>query len=158
MPRSRLVRVNLHEAQSRAPSVRRSRETVGRVGVVGLWMTSCLQVFGSSGLQVFKSLGLQVFNPLSIFINRLIICALFTACGKKRENKNDNENFQRPFTPKTWLRPGRNLAKTRFRRSPTNHFSTFSNFSRCLAFLKMTRSAAGPHPGSRLTRASLRRS
>ena len=33
-------------------------------------------------------------------------------------------NFERPFTPPGWLRSARNLAKTRFRRFPTFHFST----------------------------------
>ena len=33
-------------------------------------------------------------------------------------------NFERPLTPQTWLRSARNFAKTRFRWSPTFHFST----------------------------------
>ena len=33
-------------------------------------------------------------------------------------------NFERPFTPRNQLRSASNLAKTRFRRSPTFHFST----------------------------------
>ena len=46
-------------------------------------------------------------------------------------------NFERPFTPQTWLRSASNLAKTRFGRSPTFYFSTpkkstFSDFSRFL--------------------------
>ena len=36
-------------------------------------------------------------------------------------------NFERPFTPQTWLRSARNFAKTRFRWSPTFHFSTPTN-------------------------------
>ena len=49
------------------------------------------------------------------------------------------KNFERPFSPREWLRSARNLAKTRFRRFPTFHFSTlkkiflwkfFKNFSR----------------------------
>ena len=40
-------------------------------------------------------------------------------------------NFERPFTPRGWLRLARNFAKTRFRRSPTFHFSTpKTNFRR----------------------------
>ena len=33
-------------------------------------------------------------------------------------------NFERPFTPRGWLRSASNLVKTRFRRSPTFHFAT----------------------------------
>ena len=33
-------------------------------------------------------------------------------------------NFERPFTPRGWLRLASNFGKTRFRRSPTFHFST----------------------------------
>ena len=40
-------------------------------------------------------------------------------------------NFERPFTPRNQLRSASNLAKTRFRRSPTFHFSTpKTNFRR----------------------------
>ena len=44
-----------------------------------------------------------------------------------------NPNFERPFTPRGWLRLARNFAKTRFRWFPTFHFSTpetlfFRNF------------------------------
>ena len=38
-------------------------------------------------------------------------------------------NFERPFTPRNQLRSASNLAKTRFRRSPTFHFSTAFFFS-----------------------------
>ena len=37
-------------------------------------------------------------------------------------------NFERPFTPRTWLRSARNFGKTRFRRFATFHFSTLKNF------------------------------
>ena len=37
-------------------------------------------------------------------------------------------NFERPFTPRNQLRSASNFAKTRFRRSPTFHFSTSKNF------------------------------
>ena len=37
-------------------------------------------------------------------------------------------NFGRPFTSRGWLRLGWDLAKTRFRRSPTFHISTLNNF------------------------------
>ena len=33
-------------------------------------------------------------------------------------------NFERPFTPRTWLRSARNFGKTRFRRFAIFHFST----------------------------------
>ena len=33
------------------------------------------------------------------------------------------QNFERPFTPRGWLRSASNFAKTRFRRFPTFHFS-----------------------------------
>ena len=33
-------------------------------------------------------------------------------------------NFERPFTPRGWLRSASNFVKTRFGRSPTFHFST----------------------------------
>ena len=33
-------------------------------------------------------------------------------------------NFERPFTPRTWLRSARNFGQTRFRRFATFHFST----------------------------------
>ena len=33
-------------------------------------------------------------------------------------------NFGRPFTPRGWVRLASNFGKTRFRRSPTFHFST----------------------------------
>ena len=36
-------------------------------------------------------------------------------------------NFERPFTPRGWLRSASNFGKTRFRRSPTFHFSTWKN-------------------------------
>ena len=39
-------------------------------------------------------------------------------------------NFERPFTPQTWLGSARNLAKTRFRQFPTFHFSTAKIFFR----------------------------
>ena len=39
------------------------------------------------------------------------------------------QNFERPFTPRGWLRSASNFAKTRFRRFPTFHFSTSGNFS-----------------------------
>merc|ERR1712078_133744 len=32
--------------------------------------------------------------------------------------------FERPFTPRGWLRSASNFGKTRFRRSPTFHLST----------------------------------
>ena len=35
-----------------------------------------------------------------------------------------NRNFERPFTPRGWLQPASNFGKTRFRWSPTFHFST----------------------------------
>ena len=35
-----------------------------------------------------------------------------------------NRNFERPFTPRGWLRSASNFGKTRFRRFPTFHFST----------------------------------
>ena len=38
-------------------------------------------------------------------------------------------NFERPFTPRNQLRSASNFAKTRFRRSPTFHFSTPKKFS-----------------------------
>ena len=34
------------------------------------------------------------------------------------------QNFERPFTPRGWLRSASNLGKTRFRWFPTFHFST----------------------------------
>ena len=37
-------------------------------------------------------------------------------------------NFERPFTPRGWLRSARNFAKTRFRRFPTFDFSTPKKF------------------------------
>ena len=36
-------------------------------------------------------------------------------------------NFERPFTPRGWLRSASNFGKTRFRRSPTFHLSTSKN-------------------------------
>ena len=39
-------------------------------------------------------------------------------------------NFERPFTPRNQLRSASNLAKTRFRRFPTFHFSTPQVFSK----------------------------
>ena len=39
------------------------------------------------------------------------------------ETKKTNANFDRPFTPRGWLRLAPNFGKTRFRRSPTFHFS-----------------------------------
>ena len=39
-------------------------------------------------------------------------------------------NFERQFTPRGWLRLASNLAKTRFRRFPTFHFSTPQVFSK----------------------------
>ena len=35
-----------------------------------------------------------------------------------------SRNFERPFTPRGWLRSASNFVKTRFGRSPTFHFST----------------------------------
>merc|ERR1712093_941747 len=48
-------------------------------------------------------------------------------------------NFERPFTPRTWLRSGSNFAKTRFRRFPTFYFSTpkTKTFSDLLQTLKI---------------------
>ena len=42
--------------------------------------------------------------------------------------RSKRENFERPFTPRGWLRSGSNLAKTRFRRFPTFHILTSKNF------------------------------
>ena len=39
-------------------------------------------------------------------------------------------NFEQSFTPQGWLRSASNLAKTRFRRFPTFHFSTSQVFSK----------------------------
>ena len=36
-------------------------------------------------------------------------------------------NFERPFTPRTWLRSAWNFGKTRFRRFATFHFSMLKN-------------------------------
>ena len=40
------------------------------------------------------------------------------------ENRNLFANFEGPFTPRGWLRLAWNFGKTRFRLSPTFHFST----------------------------------
>ena len=37
-------------------------------------------------------------------------------------------NFERSFTPRTWLRSARNFRKTRFRRFASFHFSTLNFF------------------------------
>ena len=37
-------------------------------------------------------------------------------------------NFERSFTPRTWLRSARNFGKTRFRRFASFHFSTLKIF------------------------------
>ena len=45
-------------------------------------------------------------------------------------------NFERPFTPPGWLRSASNFGKTRFRRSPTFHFST-AKTSKQIDFFQM---------------------
>ena len=45
-------------------------------------------------------------------------------------NKKKSENFERPFTPRTWLRSASNFGKTRFGRFATFHFSTSKIFFR----------------------------
>ena len=41
--------------------------------------------------------------------------------------RNFFQNFERPFTPRGWLRLASNFGKTRFRWSPTFHFSMPTN-------------------------------
>ena len=43
------------------------------------------------------------------------------------DEENFFRNFERPFTPRGWLRLASNFGKTRFRWSPTFHFSTPTN-------------------------------
>ena len=45
-------------------------------------------------------------------------------------------NFERPFTPRGWLRSARNFGKTRFRRFPTFDFSTPKQIFQMLFFTK----------------------
>ena len=45
-------------------------------------------------------------------------------------------NFDRPFTPRTWLGLAWNFGKTRFRRFPTFHFSTPKNIFRQFFFFR----------------------
>ena len=49
--------------------------------------------------------------------------------AKKNEEKNDDENFERPFTPGKELAQPSDFGKTRFRRFPAFHFSTFEKTS-----------------------------
>ena len=49
---------------------------------------------------------LAIFEPFEVL-----------GCQKSR-------TFERPFTPRGWLRSASNFGKTRFRRSPTFHLST----------------------------------
>ena len=71
------------------------------------------------------------FNFISIdfvFLN-------FGKLGFAPECRYDNghgrsRNFERPFTPRTWLGCPRNFAKTRFRRFRTFRFSTLNHFFR----------------------------
>ena len=44
------------------------------------------------------------------------------------DEKNLFRNFERPFTPRGWLRSAWNFGKTRFRWSPTIHFSAAQTF------------------------------
>ena len=48
--------------------------------------------------------------------------------SKRFANFDFSSNFEHSFTLQTWLRLASNFAKTRFRRSPTFHFSTSKNF------------------------------
>ena len=43
---------------------------------------------------------------------------------RRLANSDFFRNFERPFTPRTWLRSARNFGKTRFRQFATFHFST----------------------------------
>ena len=45
-----------------------------------------------------------------------------------RKFRKKNQNFERPFTPQTWLRSAWNFGKTRFRWFPTFDFSTPKKF------------------------------
>ena len=47
--------------------------------------------------------------------------------SKRFANFDFSSNFEHSFTLQTWLRLASNFAKTRFRRSPTFHFSTSKN-------------------------------
>ena len=44
------------------------------------------------------------------------------------------KNFERPFTPRGWLRSASNFGTTRFRRSPTFHVSTLETFFNMIFF------------------------
>ena len=56
--------------------------------------------------------------------------------------------FERPFTPRGWLRSASNFGKTRFRRSPTFHLSTSkTNFRKFLEKNNNLDRGAGGPPG-----------
>ena len=70
-------------------------------------------------------------QPLSISV---LICKVLGTnswrvfSSKRFANFDFSSNFEHSFTLQTWLRLASNFAKTRFRRSPTFHFSTSKNF------------------------------
>ena len=62
------------------------------------------------------------FNSRSSFVVRSFVRRSFVrSFGVQRRT---TSNFERPFTPRTWLRLASNFVKTRFRRFATFDFST----------------------------------
>ena len=55
-------------------------------------------------------------NPLKMFHRKIV--------HQKKFPPKILQNFERPFTPRGWLRSASDFGKTRFRRSPTFDFST----------------------------------
>ena len=55
----------------------------------------------------------------AFFVTQLVCRRLLTLI-----NAEATSNFERPFTPRTWLRSASNFGKTRFRRFATFDFST----------------------------------
>ena len=102
------------------------------------WTTGSRKNFWKSSLRccdrfrpIFVQIGaiLAIFRPFEIFGVEFL------------------PNFERPFTPRGWLRSARNFAKTRFRRFPTFDFSTPQNFVFTLV-------PAPPPPPPKTTRGS----
>ena len=63
-------------------------------------------------------------NPSLCFAHPLGTNSWRVFSSKRFANFDFSSNFEHSFTLQTWLRLASNFAKTRFRRSPTFHFST----------------------------------
>ena len=97
-------------------------------------LTPRREVFAKFSRKFFENVGAKIFSksrsrrrdqfgPKIVKIRAILaIFEPFEVLGCQK-----NRIFERPFTPRGWLRSASNFGKTRFRRSPTFHLSTSKN-------------------------------